>query len=85
MKLRMIFRTVGLSLFLIALMVFLYVFQNPKADQLSAAVLISFGAILAFSAAALITGEIMAKLEALENKVALLEEELKKQKQENNK
>lgn len=85
MKLRMIFRTVGLSLFLIALMVFLYVFQNPKADQLSAAVLISFGAILAFSAAALITGEIMAKLEALENKVALLEEELEKQKRENNK
>ena len=85
MKLRMIFRTVGLSLFLIALMVFLYVFQNPKADQLSAAVLIGFGAILAFSAAALITGEIMAKLEALENKVALLEEELEKQKRENNK
>lgn len=85
MKLRMIFRTIGLSLFLIALMVFLYVSQNPKADQLSAALLIGFGAILAFSAAALITGEILARLEALENKIALLEEELEKQKRKSSK
>lgn len=84
MKLRMIFRVIGLSLFLVALMVFLYVSQNQNADGLQVALLISFGAILAFSASSLIVGEIMAKIEMLEAKVSLLEDELKKQKKDDN-
>jgi len=84
MKLRMIFRVIGLSLFLVALMVFLYVSQNRNADGLQVALLIGFGTILAFSASSLIAGEIMAKIEMLEAKVSLLEDELKKQKKDDN-
>ena len=83
MKLKPIFKLIGLTLFLAALLVFLYVQQNNNvADQLATALLIGFGSLLAFSAAALITGELLAKIETLETKVFWLEETLKKQQRE---
>lgn len=83
MKLKQVFKLIGLTLFFVALMVFLYVQQNNSVgDQLTVAMLICFGSLLAFSAACLITGELMAKIEALETRVFWLEEELKKQKRE---
>ncbi len=84
MKLRQIFKTIGLSLFLVALLLFLYVTQNPKADVLSVSILAVFGLILATSGACLITGEMIARIETLENKVFFLEEEIRKLKSKGN-
>ena len=83
MKLKQVFKLIGLTLFFVALIVFLYVQQNTSThDQLTVAMLIGFGSILAFSAACLITGELLGRIETLETKVFWLEEELKKQKRE---
>ncbi len=84
MKLRQIFKIIGLSLFLVALLLFLYVSQNPKADPLYVCTLAVFGFILAFSGACLITGEMLGKLETLETKIFYLEEEIKKLKSKGN-
>lgn len=83
MKLKKVFKLIGLTLFLVALLLMLY-FQNPKADITSAIALISFGCIVAFSGACLITGELIGKIETLENKVFRLEEEIKKLKNRGN-
>ncbi len=83
MKLKHVFKLIGLTLFFVALMVFLYVQQkNSVHDQLTIAMLICFGSLLAFSAASLVTGELLGRIETLETKVFWLEEELKKQKRE---
>ena len=83
MKLKKVFKLIGLALFLVALLLMLY-FQNPKADIDYVVTLISFGCIVAFSGACLITGELIGKIETLENKVFWLEEEIKKLKNRGN-
>jgi len=83
MKLKKVFKLIGLTLFLAALLLMLY-FQNPKADIISAVALISFGCVIAFSGACLIAGEMLGKIEALENRVFWLEEEIKKLKNRGN-
>lgn len=83
MKLKQIFKLIGLTLFFVALIVFLHVQQkNSVGEQLTVAMLVSFGSLLAFSAASLITGELIGKIETLETKVFWLEETLKKQQRE---
>lgn len=83
MKLKSTFKLIGLALFLIALLLMLY-FQNPKADIDAVTTLVSFACIVAFSGACFITGELLGKIETLENKVFWLEEEIKKLKNRGN-
>ena len=83
MKLRNTLKLVGIALFLGALLLMLY-FQNPACDALATVMLISFAVVIAFSGVCFITGEILAKIETLENKVKLLEEELIKLKNRGN-
>ncbi|MBR5539161.1 MAG: hypothetical protein IKU61_04605 [Clostridia bacterium] len=83
MKLKNTFKLIGVTLFLGALLLMLY-FQNPKADVISVVALVSFGCVIAFSGACLVTGELIGRIETLENKVFRLEEELKKLKNKEN-
>ena len=78
MKLRQIFKIIGLSLFLAALLLFFYVSENKNADPLYVCTVAVFGFILAFSGACLVTGELIGRIEMLENKLFLLEEEIRK-------
>lgn len=75
MKLRNIFMILGLSLFLVALVLFI-LSNNNKISFSDIMFPFSFGTVLAFSGACLITGELLAKIEALEKKTRVLEEEL---------
>lgn len=84
MKLKNTFKIIGLSLFAVALIVFM-LSQNPKIEPLAILFMVAFGTILAFSAACLITGELMGKIEDLENRNFHLEEEIRKLKQNINK
>lgn len=77
MKLKNIFKIIGLTLFFVALIFFLYL-QNPDADHEALTLLVCFGCILAFSGVCLIAGELFGKIETLETKVFWLEEEIKK-------
>ncbi len=83
MKLKSIFKILGLTLFFAALMLFM-LSQNKQLDPAQILFPVAFGTILALSAACLITGEITGKLEELENRCKRLEEELSRQ-NENNK
>lgn len=80
MKLKIFFKILGLSLFLVALFLMLLI-QNPKVDIVQILFPIAFGTVLAFSAACLITSEILSKNEELEKRILLLEEEVQKLKQ----
>ena len=80
MKLKVFFKALGISLFFVALVLML-LSQNPKVDIIQVLFPIGFGTVLAFSAACLITSEILNKTEELENRVYRLEEELRKHKQ----
>ena len=84
MKLRQIFKIIGLSLFLAALLLLFYLSENRNADPLYVCTVAVFGFILAFSGACLITGELIGKIETLENKLFLLEEEIRKLKDRGN-
>lgn len=75
MKLKDFFKVLGLSLFAVALIVFM-LSQNEKVDIIPVLFMIAFGTILAFSGGCLITGELLGKIEALENKNKILEEEI---------
>lgn len=80
MKLKTFFKALGLSLFLVAL-ILLMLSQNPKVDITGVLFTVAFGTVLAFSAACLITSEILSKNEELEKRVFWLEEEIRKLKQ----
>ena len=82
MNLKNFFKLLGLSLFFVALIVFM-LSQNEKVDLITVLFMVAFGTVLAFSGACLITGELIGKIEKLENQNALLEEEIKKLKQNN--
>ncbi len=84
MKLKQVFKILGLSLFFVALILFLYVTGNPNADHISVCILSIFGLILAFSGACLVSGELIGKIETLETKVFWLEEEIRKLKNRGN-
>ena len=80
MKLKVFFKILGLSLFFVALVIML-LSQNPRVDIIQVLFPIGFGTVLAFSAACLVTSEILNKTEDLEKRVYLLEEEIRKLKQ----
>ena len=82
MKLKVFFKALGLSLFLVALLLML-LSQNPKVDIIQVLFPIAFGTVLAFSAACLITSEILNKNEELEKRISGLEEEVRRLKQNN--
>ena len=75
MKLKNFFKCLGLSLFAVALIVFMLT-QNPRTDIIELVGPIIFGMILAFSGVCLVAGEIFGKLEAIEKKNADLENEI---------
>lgn len=77
MKLKNIFKILGLSLFLAALILFM-LSQNPKIDEMQILFIVAFGTVLAFSGACLITGELIGKIEDLEKRAFWLEEEVRK-------
>lgn len=77
MKLKNIFKIIGLSLFTVAVMLFL-LSQNPKIDIVTVLFPVAFGTVLAFSGACLITGELIGKIERLEERTFWLEEEIRK-------
>ncbi len=77
MKLKTFFKVLGLSLFLVAL-VLLMLTQNPKTDITQLLFSVAFGTVLAFSGACLITGELIGKTDELEKRVFYLEDELRK-------
>ena len=81
MKLKNVFKLLGLALFFCAMLCFL-LSQNRLVDPLALALLIGFGCILASSAASFVAGELLSKIEDLETRTFYLEEELKKQKRE---
>lgn len=83
MKLKNFFKILGLTLFLAALVLFM-LSQNQSVDLVSVLFIVAFGTILAFSGACLITGELIGKIETLEKRSALLEEELTKLKEKIN-
>lgn len=83
MKLKDFFKILGLSLFFAALVLFL-LSQNPKVDIIQLLFPIAFGTVLAFSAACLITGEMLGKIDSLEKRTFYLEEEIRKMKESNN-
>lgn len=82
MKLKTFFKLLGLSLFAIALIVFM-LSQNPKVDIIQVVFPIAFGTVLAFSGGCLITGELIGKIDDLEKRAFYLEEEVRKLKQNN--
>ena len=77
MKLKNFFKILGLSLFAVALVVFM-LSQNPNVDIVQVLFPITFGTVLAFSGACLITGELIGRIDALEKRVFWLEEEIRK-------
>ncbi|MBQ4599000.1 MAG: hypothetical protein IJB19_03735 [Clostridia bacterium] len=81
MKLKNTFKYLGLILFFCALVLCL-LSQNAKVDQLSLAILVGFGCVLALSGACLVTSELLGKIDDLERRTFYLEEELKKMKRE---
>ncbi len=84
MKLKIFLKALGLSLFLVALILFL-LSQNPKVDPVPVLFIVAFGTVLAFSGACLITGELIDKNEKLEERIFWLEEEIRKLKEKINK
>ena len=83
MKLKNVFKILGLSLFLIALILFM-LSQNPKTDEIQLLFIVAFGTVLAFSGACLITGELIGKIEDLEKRAFWLEDEVRKLKEKIN-
>lgn len=77
MKLKNTFKILGLTLFLVALILFV-LSQDNKVSFADIMFPFSFGVVLAFSGACLITGELIGKIEALEKKAKTLEEEILK-------
>ena len=77
MKLKDIFKLIGLLLFAVALIIFM-LSQNGKLTFSSIMFPFAFGTILAFSGACLITGELIGKIDELEKKTKILEEEILK-------
>ena len=84
MKLKTFLKALGLSLFLVALILFM-LSQNPKVEPIGVLYIVAFGTVLAFSAACLITGELIGKNENLEERIYWLEEEIRKLKENQNK
>ena len=80
MKLKDFFKLLGLTLFLVALVLFM-LSQNEKIEPVVVLFLVAFGTVLAFSGGCLITGELIGKIEKLEERSALLEEEVRKLKE----
>ncbi|MBQ4556734.1 MAG: hypothetical protein IJA60_03695 [Clostridia bacterium] len=80
MKLKNVFKLLGLSLFMVALVLFL-LSQNPKVDIMEILFPVAFGTVLAFSGACLITGELIGKIDELEKRAFWLEEEVRKLKE----
>lgn len=81
MKLKNMFKFLGLALFFCALVLFLLA-QNPNTDQLALAVLVGFGTVLGLSAASFVASELFGKITELENRLRACEEELNKLKRE---
>ena len=77
MKLKNTFKLIGLSLFFVALMLFI-LSQDNKISFSAIMFPFAFGVLLALSGGCLITGELVGKIDALEKKTKLLEEELLK-------
>ncbi|MBQ4150270.1 MAG: hypothetical protein IJC81_00510 [Clostridia bacterium] len=75
MKLKNFFKILGLSIFAVALIIFM-LSQNPKTDIIELIVPVVFGIVLAFSGACLVASEIFGKLEDIEKKNAELEKEM---------
>ena len=80
MKLKNFFKLLGLSLFLVALVLFMLT-QNPKVDIMEVLFPVAFGTVLAFSGGCLITGELIGKIDDLEKRAFWLEEEVRKLKE----
>ena len=75
MKLKSFFKALGLSLFGVAL-VLLLLSQNPSVEPISLLFIVAFGTVLAFSGVCLVAGEFIGKIDALEDKTKVLEEEI---------
>lgn len=84
MKLKDFFKLLGLTLFLVALILFM-LSQNEKIEPVVVLFPAIFGITLALSGACLITGELIGKIEKLEERASLLEEEVRKLKEKSNK
>lgn len=82
MKLKRTFQFVAAALILAALLLLLWL-QNPRTDQLAAALYIGFGTVLALSAASLFTGELFERIETLEKRIGDLENEIRRSKSKN--
>ena len=80
MKLKDFFKILGLTLFLGALVLFM-LSQNDKIEPVVVLFPVAFGSVLAFSGACLITGELIGKIEKLEERSFWLEEEVRKLKE----
>ena len=80
MKLKDFFKLLGLTLFLVALVLFM-LSQNDKIAPVVVLFPVAFGSVLAFSGACLITGELIGKIEKLEERSFWLEEEVRKLKE----
>ena len=59
--------------------------QNEKVDYATVLFPVAFGTVLALSGACLITGELIGKIEKLEERAFWLEEEVRKLKEKSNK
>ena len=85
MKLKDFFKLLGLAMFLVALVLFL-LSQNQKIDPIVVLFPAIFGIVITLSGGCLILGELIGKIEKLEEHSRLLEEELRKlQEQSQNK
>ncbi len=84
MKLKNIFKILGLTLFLVALIIFM-LSQNEKVDLDQVLFPVAFGTVLALSGGCLIMGELIGKIEKLEERAFWLEEEVRKLKAKSNK
>ncbi len=84
MKLKDFFKLLGLTLFLVALVLFM-LSQNEKIDPVVVLFPVAFGTTLALSGGCLITGELIGKIEKLEERAFWLEEEVRKLKEKSNK
>ncbi|MBE6679001.1 MAG: hypothetical protein E7598_00595 [Ruminococcaceae bacterium] len=83
MKLKNVFKALGLTLFLVALVIFM-LSQNDKVHPDTVLFPVAFGSVLAFSGGCLIIGELIAKIEKLEERAFWLEEEVRKLKEKSN-
>lgn len=84
MKLKNIFKILGLTLFLVALIIFM-LSQNEKVDLDQVLFPVAFGTVLALSGGCLIMGELIGKIEKLEERAFWLEEEVRKLKEKSTK